>query len=46
MQIAISSLSVLWLLGAMFAALVVGSAVRVGWLLTSHNEKTGRCWLA
>lgn len=39
MQIAVSSLNVLWLLGAMFAALVVGSAVRIGWLLNADRER-------
>lgn len=36
---AIGSLNVLWLLGAMLAALVAGSAVRVSWLMTTANDK-------
>lgn len=38
MQAVTVSLNVLWLLGAMVAALVVGSIVRVSWLLTSHSD--------
>ena len=40
MDVAMSSLNVLWLLGAMVATLAAGSAVRVGWLFTTHSEKT------
>ena len=40
MQVAVGSLNILWLLGAMFAALVAGSAVRVGWLVATRSEKT------
>jgi phosphatidate cytidylyltransferase len=39
-DIVTSPLNVLWLLGAMIAALVAGSAVRVAWLVTTHSEKT------
>lgn len=38
MQIPLTSLNVFYLLGAMFSALVVGTAVRLSWLLTVRPE--------
>ncbi len=40
MQNATNSFNVLWLLAAMFAAMLVGSSVRLSWLLKSRDERS------